>query len=76
MRWVLPRRVEMSASDIYRNKAIRLCERANEEPNLDIRTKYKSLAFAYMCLAREVESEILEWTGLLAGSEGAEPKQP
>jgi hypothetical protein len=51
----------MSASDIYRQRALELCQRANAQSNFDIRTEYESLAFAYMCLAEQTESDLLEW---------------
>ena len=65
----------MSKSEIYRQRALQLCERANAQPTFDLRTEYEALAFAYMCLAREIETDFLEWTSVEAENEVGEPKQ-
>jgi hypothetical protein len=59
----------MSASDIYRQRALELCQRANAQSNFDIRTEYESLAFAYMCLAEQIENDLLEWASVDAAKD-------
>jgi hypothetical protein len=48
-------------SDEYREKALRLCQRANAVPDLDLKVEYEALAFTFMCLAEQVDSEMAEW---------------
>lgn len=51
----------MKTSDVYRREALRLCQKANAQPDFDLRVEYESLAFAYMCLAEQTERDLLEW---------------
>ena len=59
----------MSASNAYRQKALELCQKANAQSNFDLRTEYESLAFAYMCVAEQMDSDLLEWASLEAAKE-------
>lgn len=51
----------MKQSDEYREKALRLCQRANAIADLDLKVEYESLAFTFMCLAEQADREIAEW---------------
>ena len=51
----------MKSSDEFRDKAFSLCQCANRIQDLDSKVEYESLAFVYMCLADQVESELIEW---------------
>ena len=51
----------MKTSDVYRHEALRLCQKANAQPDFELRVEYESLAFAYMCLAEQTERDLLEW---------------
>ena len=48
-------------SDECRRQALRLCERANFIRDFDLRVEYETLAFAYMCLAEQMETGCPEW---------------
>jgi hypothetical protein len=52
----------MKASDEFRDKAFKLCQCANGLQDLESKVEYESLAFVYMCLADQVESESVEWS--------------
>jgi len=47
----------VNTSDECRREALRLCEQANLIRDVNIRVEYESLAFAYMCLAEQMDSE-------------------
>ena len=49
----------MASGDEYRFKALELCERANEEQNLEVRRELESLANAYMRLAEMADRDTL-----------------
>jgi hypothetical protein len=51
----------MKASDVYRHKALELCQKANTQSDFDLRVEYEALAFAYMCLADQTERDWVEW---------------
>jgi hypothetical protein len=45
----------MKASDQFRYTALRLCHKANDVQNANVRVEYESLAFAYMSIAELVD---------------------
>ena len=49
----------MPSEDEYRRKAVELCNRANREPNVELRREYEVLAFAYVRLAELAEQRAL-----------------
>ena len=53
------------ASDECRQQALRLCERANVVHDSNLRVEYESLAFAYMCLAEQMDADCSEWSECL-----------
>jgi hypothetical protein len=53
------------ASDECRQQALRLCERANVVHDFNLRVEYESLAFAYMCLAAQMDADCSEWSECL-----------
>ena len=59
----------MSESDVYRQKALQLCQKANAQATFELRVEYESLAFVYMCLAEETDRDHLEWEPCIAANE-------
>lgn len=55
------RRKIVTASDRYRDRALKLCQRANAVRDRNVRVEYESLAFAYMSLAEQAERELAGW---------------
>jgi hypothetical protein len=51
----------MRPSDACRHQALKLCKQANAIEDPDLRVEYESLAFAYMCLAEQMDAERSEW---------------
>ena len=49
----------MASGDEYRCKALELCERANEEQELEVRREFESVATAYMRLAEMADRNTL-----------------
>ena len=49
----------MPSEEDYRRKAVELCNRANREPNTELRREYEVLAFAYVRLAEMAEQNAL-----------------
>ena len=56
----------MRTSGECRQRALRLCERANVILDVNLRVEYESLAFAYMCLAEQMDAESAEWAECLS----------
>ena len=52
----------MTSSEDCRAEALKLCERANKVLRTDLKAEYEALAFAYMCLAEQIEAERNEWS--------------
>ena len=49
----------MASGDVYRFKALELCDLANQEQRLEVRREFESLAMAYIRLAKMADRKTL-----------------
>ncbi len=47
----------MAQAETYRQKALELCARAQEQTEIVLRAEYESLAFLYLDLAEQVDRQ-------------------